>query len=782
MDYASLSEKILSFICLKYKAITMLKKITVLLLMCLPSASLLAAQLTTSDYQKAEKQLSKYTDKLVTGTVESPFWQNNRLFYKSRTQQGEQFFKVNPITQQKTLAFDHQKLSKALAVISDTEVNAYDLPFNTFTVRLNNKIAVKIKNKHYLCDLTNYLCASDTDAKKSNEMISPDGKLAVFIRDYNLWSRNLKTNKEVQLTKDGIKNFGYATNNAGWIRKDTPVVKWSPDSTKLATFKHDSRNVGDMALVSTNVGHPTIDQWKYPLPGDEHIFAIHRVVIDVKKQTVIPLDMPADPHRSSITDHVAGNNGEFLDIDWAHNSKSFAFISSSRDHKTATLKIANADNGQVKTVYSETEESFFESGVSAISWKYLDKTNEFIWFSQRSNWGHFYLIDSKTGKIKNQITRGDWTVLELLSVDEKTDTLYFTGAGREGGDPYFNYLYSINKNGKNLTLLTPEKKHHRVSMNEDSTYFLDRFSTPEQAEVSVIRKTQSNEKFTLETMDIGQLTATGWAPPTPFIVKDRNNEHDIYGLLYKPSHFDKNKSYPVVNYIYPGPQVGSIRGRHFRTARGDNQALAELGFIVIEIDALGTPGRSKSFHEFYYANMGDSGLPDQVAAIKQLAKKHSWIDIDRVGIWGHSGGGFASTKAMFSYPDFYKVAVSEAGNHDNRNYADEWGEKYHGLLVNNENKTTNYDSQANQLFADKLKGKLLLVHGTLDTNVTPYNTLMVVDALIEANKDFDMLMLPNRGHGFAREPYMVRKRWDYFVTHLMGAVPPKEFNFSSTVK
>ncbi|XPF92885.1 DPP IV N-terminal domain-containing protein [Colwellia sp. RE-S-Sl-9] len=760
----------------------MLKKITVLLLMSLPSTSLLAAQLSTSDYQKAEKQLSKYTDKLVTGTVESPFWHNNRLFYKSRTKKGEQFFEVNPTTKQKKLAFDHNKLSKALAVITDAEVNAYDLPFSTFTVSLNNKIAVKIKDKNYLCDLENYLCAPDTDAKKSNEMISPDGKLAVFIRDYNLWSRNLKTNKEVQLTKDGIKDFGYATNNAGWIRKDTPVVKWSPDSTKLATFKHDSRNVGDMALVSTNVGHPTIDQWKYPLPGDEHIFAIHRVVIDVQKQKIIPLDMPADPHRSSITDHVAGNNGEFLDIDWAHNSKSFAFISSSRDHKTATLKIANAENGQVKTVYSETEDSFFESGVSAISWKYLDKTNEFIWFSQRSNWGHFYLIDSKTGKIKNQITQGDWTVLELLNVDEKTDTLYFTGAGREGGDPYFNYLYSINKNGKNLTLLTPEKKHHRVTMNEDSTYFLDRFSTPEQAEVSVVRKTQSNEKFTLETMDISQLISTGWAPPTPFIVKDRNNEHNIYGLLYKPSHFDKNKSYPVVNYIYPGPQVGSIRGRHFRTARGDNQALAELGFIVVEIDALGTPGRSKSFHEFYYANMGDSGLPDQVAAIKQLAEQHSWIDIDRVGIWGHSGGGFASTKAMFSYPDFYKVAVSEAGNHDNRNYADEWGEKYHGLLVNNENKTTNYDSQANQLFADKLKGKLLLVHGTLDTNVTPYNTLMVVEALIEANKDFDMLMLPNRGHGFAREPYMVRKRWDYFVTHLMGATPPKEFNFSSTVK
>ena len=278
-------------------------------------------------------------------------------------------------------------------------------------------------------------------------------------------------------------------------------------------------------------------------------------------------------------------------------------------------------------------------------------------------------------------------------------------------------------------------------------------------------------------MNIDELTATGWEAPTPFIVKDRNNEHNIYGLMYKPSDFDASKSYPVVNYLYPGPQVGSIRGRHFRSARGDNQAIAELGFIVIEIDALGTPGRSKSFHEFYYQNMGDSGIPDQVAAIKQLAEKNSWIDISRVGIWGHSGGGFASTRALLTYPDFYSVAVSQAGNHDNRNYADEWGEKYHGLLVKNEDGTTNYDSQANQLIVENLKGKLLLAHGTTDTNVPPYNTLVVAEALIKANKDFDMLMLPNRGHGFAREPYMMRKRWDYFVQHLMSATPPKEFVF-----
>ena len=741
-----------------------------------------AKPLNTDDYKYAEKRLSEYTNKLVTGTVEYPHWQDNRLIYRSYTEKGYKFYVVDATTGKKTIAFNHNKLAEALAVISNGEVNNKKLPFTTFKFLPNNRISFTLKNENYICKIDHFSCVINKGTKVKGEMLSPNGKLAVFIKNHNLWLRNIDTNQSTELTTDGIKNFGYGTNNAGWIRKDTPVIKWSPDSTKLTTFKHDSRQVGEMAVVSTVVGHPKIDQWKYPLPGDEHIFKITRVVIDVKKRKVIPLNMPADNHRSTITDHVADRNGELLDIDWASNSKSFAFVSSSRDHKVATLKIANAETGEVTTIFEEKADSFFESGVNAISWYYLDKTNEFIWFSQRSNWGHFYLINADTGKIKHQITQGDWTVLELLNVNEDTGVLYFTGAGREGGDPYFNYLYSIHKNGKNLKLLTSEKKHHRITLSENAQYFLDRISTPNQSEVSLIKNTHTMNKTTVEVMDIDKLSATGWKPPMPFIVKDRNNKHDIYGLLYKPTHFDKNKSYPVVNYLYPGPQVGSIRGRHFRSARGDNQALAELGFIVIEIDALGTPGRSKSFHEFYYENMGDSGIPDQVAAIKQLAKKYAWIDINRVGIWGHSGGGFASTKAMLSFPDFYKVAVSEAGNHDNRNYADEWGEKYHGLLVNKENGTTNYDSQANHLFVDKLKGKLMLVHGTLDTNVTPYNTLMVVDALIAANKDFDMLMLPNRGHGFAREPYMVRKRWDYFVTHLMETRPPKEFTFSQSTK
>ena len=743
------------------------------------TADIKAETLNVEKYKKAELQLSKFTDKQITGTVDYPHWSNNeQLLYRSSTEQGKQFFVLDAKTKQKKLAFDHQKLSAALARITEKEVNQENLPFKSFEIVSKNKISLKVKGKAYQCNIESYLCKLTKNTAKKNELVAPNGERAVFIREHNLWLRNLNDNSEKQLTIDGIENFGYATNNAGWIRGKKPVVKWSPDSKKLTTFKHDGRNVGEMGIVSTAVGHPKIDVWKYPLPGDENIFKIHRVVIDVEQGKVIPLAMPADDHRSTITDHVAGRDGSLLDVDWSADSSHFAFVSSTRDHKTATLKMADATTGKVRTILSEVEESFFESGVSGISWKYLDKSNEIIWFSQRSDWGHLYLVDATTGKIKNQITQGDWTVLELLDINQDTGKLIFTGAGKEGGDPYFHYLYSINKDGTNLTLLTPEKKHHRITLSKNAEYFLDRVSTPNQAESSFIRSTSNKSGFVVEQMDISKLTATGWQAPTPFIVKDRNGEHDIHGLMYKPSDFDASKSYPVVNYLYPGPQVGSIRGRHFRTARGDNQAIAELGFIVIEIDALGTPGRSKSFHEFYYQNMGDSGIPDQVAAIKQLAKQHSWIDSSKVGIWGHSGGGFASTRALLTYPDFYSVAVSQAGNHDNRNYADEWGEKYHGVLVKNEDGSTNYDSQANQLIVDNLKGKLLIAHGTTDTNVPPYNTLVVVEALIEANKDFDMLMLPNRGHGFAREAYMMRKRWDYFVQHLMAVTPPKEFTFS----
>ena len=739
-----------------------------------------SADVTKADYERAEKQLSATTSKLITGTVDYPSWnKDGSLVYRSKTDKGHQFYRVEAASQKKSLAFDHQKLAESLARVTESEINQNKLPFARVKFTTDNKLVVSVKGKKYQCKLDSYLCQKDAKKVKRGEFVSPDGTKAAFIKEHNLWVRDIASGTESQLTTDGIKDFGYATNNAGWIRGRMPVLKWSPDSKKIATFKHDGRKVGDMGIVSTAVGHPKIDVWKYPLPGDEHIFQIHRVVIDVDDAKVVALDMAPDDHRSTITDHVADWDGTFFDIDWAQDSSHFAFVSSSRDHKKATLRFADANSGKVRTLFTETEETFFESGVGEISWRYLDKSNEILWFSQRDNWGHFYLIDGNSGKVKHQITKGDWTVLSLIDVNQDTGDILFTGSGREGGDPYFHYLYKVNKNGKGLTLLTPEKKHHRITLSKDGKYFVDQVSTYNESEVAYLRSTQGKQSMVLETMDISKLKAAGWQAPIPFVTKDRNGEHDIYGLMYKPSNFDPSKKYPVVNYLYPGPQVGSIRGRQFRASRGDNQAIAELGFIVIEIDALGTPGRSKSFHEFYYGNMGDSGIPDQIAAIKQLAKKHKWIDDSKVGIWGHSGGGFASTRALLMYPDFYSVAVSQAGNHDNRNYADEWGEKWHGMLVNNEDGTTNYDSQANQLIAENLKGKLLIAHGTTDTNVTPYSTLVVVEALIAANKDFDMIMLPNRGHGFAREPFMMRKRWDYFVEHLKGVTPPKEFVFET---
>ncbi|HEX7024765.1 MAG TPA: prolyl oligopeptidase family serine peptidase, partial [Gemmatimonadales bacterium] len=400
-------------------------------------------------------------------------------------------------------------------------------------------------------------------------------------------------------------------------------------------------------------------------------------------------------------------------------------------------------------------------------------------FSHRPEWGHLYLYDLATGRQKNAITSGEWNVLQLLRVDEKERTVYFLGAGREPGDPYFRRLYRVRLDGTGFRTLTPEDADHQISLSPSGRYFVDAYSRPDVPPVSILRDSQGKDVLSLERTDISRLVATGWKPPIPVTVKARDGRTDLYGLLFRPTRFDSTKKYPIVNRVYPGPQTGSVGTRSFVAARSDAQALAELGFVVVEIDAMGTPMRSRSFQAAYYGNMGDNGLPDQVAGMKELGARYAWIDLDRAGIYGHSGGGYAAAGAMFRYPDFFKVGISEAGNHDNRLYEDDWGEKWQGLLVKRPDGSTSYDNQANQLVAGNLKGRLLLAHGTMDNNVPPYNTQVVVDALIKANKDFDLLMLPNRGHGFGNEPYMVRRRWDYFVKYLMGAEPPKEYQMAA---
>ena len=745
---------------------------------------------TLADYQRAERFLSANTRSLVSHANVSPNWlDDGRMWYRNTTADGAEFIIVDPKAKTRKHAFDHQRLADVLSN-NDTTYQAFGLPFRSFEFTKNGRaISFDVKDKTYTCNLRNYGCtdkenkkgaAADTSPMASfrrgrTQVLSPNGKLAAFIRDHNLWVRNVETKKERQLTFDGIEDYGYATNNAGWTKGPGPVVLWSPDSKKIATFQHDSRGTGEMYMVSTKSGHPELSQWKYPLPGDSLIFRISRVVINVKNASMVRLNMPPDQHRSTSDDHIAGRGGTFLDVRWSKDAKHLVFVSSSRDHKEAQLRVADTKTGKVRDVMKEVQETYFESGDGFSNWHYLSKTNEVIWFSERDNWGHLYLIDLKTGKIKNRITQGEWAVQQVRYVDQKKRKIYFSAGGKEQGDPYYWHYYSINIDGSDLKLLTPEYAHHTVTFSSEYKYFIDSYSTPVTPPITVLRDMDGNQLVKLEQADISRLVALGWQPPTQVKTKARDGVTDIYGLLYKPTKFNPNSKYPVLNPLYPGPQSGSVGSRSFRPSRSDKQSVAELGFIVIEVDAMGTPGRSKSFHDAYYGNMGDNGLPDQVEAIKQLGAQYPWMDLDRVGIYGGSGGGFASTGGILRYPDFYKVAVSGSGNHDNATYEDDWGEKWQGMLIKNEDGSTTYDNQANHLLAENLKGKLLLGHGSLDGNVPVNNTLLVAKALMDANKDFDLLIFPNKGHGLGQ--YWMRRRWDYFVRHLKGTEPPKEFEF-----
>ena len=698
--------------------------------------------LTTADYARAEKFMNYNTTPLVLRSGVQPTWlPDERFWYRITTEKGSEAILIDPV-----------KATRAACDLSDCAQRPAEGGRG----------------------------GGRGGAAPRTDLPSPDGKRTVFIRDWNLWMRDVASGKETALTSDGVKDFGYATDNAGWTKSDRPIALWSPDSKKIATFQQDQRGVGEMYLVDTRVGHPNLQAWKYPLPGDEVVAMIHRVVIDVDAPAagrIVRLQMPPDQHRSTLCDHVACRGGGWADVEWSPDATHVAFVSTSRDHRREQLRVADASTGAIRDVLEESVQTFFESGNGAVNWRYLPASNEVIWFSERDNWGQLYLYDLQTGKLKHQITGGEGNVTQLLKVDEKTRTLYFLGVGRERGrDPYFTHLYRIGFDGKNQQLLSPEDATHEISLSRSGRFFVDSFSKPDAAPVTVLRDTNGTQILELERADVSKLLATGWKPPTPFTVKARDGQTDLYGLMFKPTALDPSKKYPIVNHIYPGPQTGSVGGRTFNPARGDAQALAELGFIVVEIDGMGTPWRSKKFHEAYFANMGDNTLPDQVAGMKQLARTYPWIDIDRAGIYGHSGGGYAAADAMFRYPDFFKVGISESGNHDNREYEDDWAEKWQGLLQKKPDGTTNYDDQANQTHAKNLKGHLLLAHGTMDANVPPYNTLLVVDALIKANKDFDLLMLPNQGHGYgSASNYMTRRRWDYFVRYLLGAEPPQGY-------
>lgn len=741
--------------------------------------------LTTADYDRAVKMLAQNTNPLVSGgTVNATWMPDGRFYYRNTTAGGSEWLLVDPAKKTSVALFRAPEVAQALTKAGAGTVDPRNIPAQRAELSTDAKyVILDIGSHRWRCEVGGGTCNSVNEAAPARTGpfggpppgLSPDGRSIAFIRDWNLWVRDVATGKERQLTTDGVENFGYATDNAGWVHSDRPIVLWSPDSKKIATQQQDDRHVGDMYLIDTRVGHSHLSTWKGAYPGDSVISMIHRVIIDIDNAKVVRLEDAPAYHRAML-----GDNINMADLIWNPDGSQLAYVNTSRDHKHETVKLADANTGAVHTLFEESSPTQFES---VAGWRILWPEHEIVWSSERDNWAQLYAYDLNTGKLLRKITTGEGPVEGIERVDEKGGTLVVEALGRTATeDPYFRHYYKVGLDGKGWTALTPESGDHTIQLSPDGRYMIDSYSRPDTPAVVVLRDASGRVIMPLTRMDISRLVAAGWKPPIPFTVTAHDGTTKLYGLMFRPTDFDSTRKYPIINNPYPGPQSGSVGSRSFTPSRGDRQALAELGFVVITVDGMGTPDRSKSFHDAYYGAMGrDNTIPDQIATMKELASRYSWIDIDRAGIYGHSGGGFITADAMFRYPDFFKVGISESGNHDQRNYEDDWGERYQGLLVRNPDGTDNYTAEANETVAKNLKGHLMLVHGSVDDNVPPSNTMLVVEALIKANKDFDEIIIPNARHGYGTaSDYMMRRRWDYFVRYLAGAAPPKEYQIPAS--
>jgi dipeptidyl aminopeptidase/acylaminoacyl peptidase len=721
--------------------------------------------LTTADYDRATKMLAPSLNGLVVGgNAEATWLPDGRFWYVRTTLSGTENVIIDPGKKTRDVV-DTPPTSGQRAAGGDGVRGGRGSGVGAVGGR-GGRGGVAITRT---CGPN----VTGTSAPPTPSM-SPDGSKAIFICDWNLWVHDIATGQDGQLTIDGVKDFGYATSNAGWATITAAALSWSPDGKKIATQQQDERKVGDMYLVETPVkgGHPVLRAWKYPLPGDDEVAMISRVVIDVDTGKMTRLQMPPDFHRAMSEDNI--DMGEYL---WSPDGSRLGFVSTDRFHKSSTARLADTATGVVRTLFTETGETHVQTRVQ---WRIFWQTNEVLWYSQRDGTAQMYLYDLNTGLLKNRITSGAGPVTRVVRIDQATRTMWYEAVGKERGqDPYFTHLYRIGLDGKNNVSLTPDNGTHTAQISPDGKYVIDTFSQPDVALETTLRDgTTGALIMPLEKADISKLLATGWKPPMQIKMLAADGKTEIYGMLFRPTNFDPNKKYPIINNAYPGPQSGSVGSRAFTVSRGDKQALAELGFIVVSIDGTGTPNRSKAFTDAYYGAMGrNNTIPDQIAGMKELATRYPWIDIDKAAMWGHSGGGFITADALLRAPynDFFKVGIAESGNHDQRQYEDDWGERYQGPLVQNADGTDNYTIEATQTQAAGLKGHLFLIHGTMDNNVPPYNTLLVADALIKANKEFDLLLIPNSGHGYAPANYVMRRRWDYFVKYLLDAEPPNNY-------
>jgi dipeptidyl aminopeptidase/acylaminoacyl peptidase len=596
----------------------------------------------------------------------------------------------------------------------------------------------------------------------------------VVSRANNLFLKDTGSGEEKQITKDGLPDmrFGIRPSWYKLSRIDRPEsgtersmpadIAWSDDSRRFITYRYDNSRSKDLLLFQTipdSGFRARVYAYERALPGDTALALLDYFLYDTEKDTLRRVCLKTRPA------FLAWGMPR-----WIPGTDRLTFLVWHRGYRQVDLVEINGCTGETQVLLSERSSTYVD--LHMLDFRILRESMEILWLSERDGWNHLYLMEYESGRLKHRITEGAYVVREIVYVDEKQRTVLFTAGGREmDRDPYYRHLYRVSLDGGEPVLLTPEDAEHEISGSPKGRFVVDTYSRVDQPSRTVLRSGDDGRLIrVLEEADIQKLKQAGWRPPERFRVKARDGKTDLYGVLFRPSGFDPEKSYPVIDATYSGPQAVRTPKSFLRGVRNQDLSLAELGFIVITVDGMGTANRSKSFHDVSYRNLGDCGTEDHIAALRQLARRYPYMDLNRVGIYGHSAGGYDAVHAMLTHPGIYKVGVSSAGNHDHRMAKVWWPELYMGYPVGPQ-----YAEQSNLSLAGNLMGRLLLVHGDMDNNVNPACTLRMAGALIEADRDFDLLILPNSNHDLSRHRYFIRKRWDYFVRFLMGEVPPSNY-------
>jgi dipeptidyl aminopeptidase/acylaminoacyl peptidase len=758
------------------------RRAAALLFLCLIVAVPAArAQGTAADYERAMTLRDTYQP-LALDIVDQVSWigSTNRFWYRRTVEGGSEFVLVDAATLSKQPAFDHAKLAAAISSATGGKYTAVTLPFSTFTF-VNDGGAIEFtlngpggraaaagpggRPPSWHCALDTYKCQQPPDREGRGgrgggglggpvrapfdingaaPKKSPDGKLEALVRNYNVGIREVGKRDVKLLSTDGSEGTYY----------DPESLVWSPDSTKLAVFKVTPgfrRYVHYVQSSPEDQLQPEDSVMQYAKPGD---------VLDVERPVIFHV---ADGKQLVVDNALFPNAYDMSRPEWRKSGSAVTFEYNQRGHQVYRVIEVNGETGTPRAIISEEPKTFF--CYSGKKYRHdVDDGREVVWMSERDGWNHLYLYDGATGAVKNQITKGEWVVRSVVNVDDEKREILFSASGMyPGKDPYFVHYYRINFDGTGLTPLTSADANHRVTVSPDRRYFTDVYSRVDMPPVLELHRTDDGKSLaTLEKGDISKLVAAGWKPPEVFVAKGRDGVTDIYGVIYRPTNFDPSKSYPVVENIYAGPQ-DSFVPKSFQ-AYNQMQSTAEIGFIVVQIDGMGTSNRSKAFHDVAWKDLKDAGFPDRILWHKAVAAKYPYYDISRVGIYGTSAGGQNSMGALLFHPEFYKVAVSASGCHDNRMDKIWWNEQWMGWPVD-----ASYEENSNVANAHLLKGDLMLIGGELDSNVDPASTMQVVNALEKANKDFELVIVTGSNHGAAETPYGSRRRSEFLVEHLLGA-------------